>query len=177
MSRVGKKPITIPTGVEVNFDGQTISMKSSKGSLSLLIPEQVILELKDKVISLLPRFNTKTSRALWGTIRARINNIVVGLTKGFEKRLEINGVGYKAALSGDALQLSLGFSHDVVFAIPRDVSIVVPKPTEIVVTGIDPQRVGQIAAEIRSYRPPEPYKGKGTKYSDEFIFRKEGKKK
>jgi len=133
--------------------------------------------MKDGAIEVQPVNQSKPARSLWGTSRAQIANIVEGVSKGFEKKLEITGVGYRAALQGKNLQLALGYSHDVVYAIPEGIAITVPKPTEIVIAGNDSQRVGQVAAEIRSYRPPEPYKGKGVKYSNEFIFRKEGKKK
>jgi large subunit ribosomal protein L6 len=141
------------------------------------VHDDVSVEMKDNVIRVAPRFETKRSRSLYGTARAQIANLVEGVTKGFEKKLEITGVGYRAAMQGKNLQLALGYSHDVVYAIPEGITIAVPKPTEITITGTDPQRVGQVAAEIRAYRPPEPYKGKGVKYANEFIFRKEGKKK
>ena len=177
MSRVGKKPVSIPSGVTANVDGQTVKMKGAKGQLELVVHDDVDVKLDQGAISVAPRYETKRSRALYGTSRALIANLVEGVTKGFEKKLEINGVGYRAAVQGKVLQLSLGYSHDVNYAIPEGIAITTPKPTEIIVTGNDIQRVGQVAAEIRRYRAPEPYKGKGVKYSDEFIFRKEGKKK
>jgi large subunit ribosomal protein L6 len=177
MSRVGKKPVTVPSGVTANMQGQTISMKGPKGTLSLVVSERVKVALDKGEISVDPADESKEARAMWGTTRANLNNIVTGVTQGFERKLEITGVGYRAAVQGKNLQLQLGYSHDVVYAIPEGIAVATPKPTEIVITGIDRRKVGQVAAEIRSYRPPEPYKGKGVKYSDEFIFRKEGKKK
>ncbi len=177
MSRIGKKPVPVPAGVTANVDGQLVKIKGSKGELSFLVPEDVSVAMENGSIAVQPRSQSKRARSLWGTSRARINNLVIGTTTGYEKRLEINGVGYRAALAGKVLKLSLGYSHDIDYAIPDGISITVPKPTEIVVTGIDKQVVGQIAAEIRDYRGPEPYKGKGVKYAGEFIFRKEGKKK
>ena len=152
-------------------------MKGGKGQLQVVVHDDVEVKMDKGAITVAPRFETKRARSLYGTSRALIANLVEGVTKGFEKKLEINGVGYRAAVQGKNLQLALGFSHDVVFPIPEGISIVATKPTELVITGSDIQRVGQVAAEIRSFRPPEPYKGKGVKYSDEFIFRKEGKKK
>jgi large subunit ribosomal protein L6 len=177
MSRIGKKPVTIPSGVTAKVDGQTVSVKGAKGELTFVVPEDVEVKFADNAISVDPRNETKRARALWGTSRAQVNNLVVGVTQGFQKKLEITGVGYKAAVAGKNLQLSLGYSHDVTYPIPAGIAIVTPKPTEITVTGIDKRQVGQVAAEIRAYRGPEPYKGKGVKYADEFIFRKEGKKK
>jgi large subunit ribosomal protein L6 len=177
MSRVGKKPVAIASGVTANVEGQTVKMKGPKGALQFIVHDDVSVEMKDGKITVAPRAETKRARSLYGTARAQINNLLEGVTKGFEKKLEITGVGYRAALQGKNLQLALGYSHDVIYTIPEGITITVPKPTEINVAGIDSQRVGQVAAEIRSYRPPEPYKGKGVRYSDEFIFRKEGKKK
>jgi large subunit ribosomal protein L6 len=177
MSRIGKKPVAIPAGVTAKLDGQSIAVKGAKGELSFTAPEDVAVKVEGNLVHVTPHREDKRARAMWGTTRARIQNLVVGVTKGFEKKLEINGVGYKAAIAGKNLQLSLGFSHDVLYAIPTGVTITTPKPTEITIAGIDKRQVGQIAAEIRAYRGPEPYKGKGVKYVDEFIFRKEGKKK
>ena len=177
MSRVGKKAVVLPTGVTAKVDGQTVAIKGSKGELRFVAPSDVSVAFADNQIKVDPRNETKRARAQWGTTRAQVNNLVVGVTKGFEKKLEINGVGYKAAVAGKNLQLSLGYSHDVIFPIPQGIAITTPKPTEITIVGIDKRQVGQVAAEIRAFRPPEPYKGKGVKYSDEFIFRKEGKKK
>jgi large subunit ribosomal protein L6 len=177
MSRVGKRPVTIPSGVTATVEGQTVKMKGPKGQLQLVVHDDVEVTFDKGLISVNPRSETKRARSLYGTSRALVANLVEGVTKGFEKKLEITGVGYRAAVQGKNLQLSLGYSHDVNFPIPEGIAITTPKPTEILVTGNDIQRVGQVAAEIRSYRPPEPYKGKGVKYADEFIFRKEGKKK
>ncbi|PNG25104.1 50S ribosomal protein L6 [Methylocella silvestris] len=177
MSRIGKKPVAIPSGVTANINGQLISVKGGKGQLSFAAPEDVTVVLGDGGIEVSPRNETKRARAMWGMTRSMVNNLVVGVSKGFERKLEITGVGYKAAVSGKNLQLSLGFSHDVSFPIPDGISIVAAKPTEVAISGIDKRQVGQIASEIRALRPPEPYKGKGVKYAGEFIFRKEGKKK
>jgi large subunit ribosomal protein L6 len=177
MSRVGKKAVVLPAGVTAKVEGQNIAVKGAKGELRFEVPGDVNVSFADNQIKVDPRNETKRARALWGTTRAQVNNLVVGVTKGFERKLEINGVGYKAAVAGKNLQLSLGYSHDVIFPIPQGIAITTPKPTEITIVGIDKRQVGQVAAEIRAFRPPEPYKGKGVKYSDEFIFRKEGKKK
>jgi len=177
MSRIGKKPVTIPSGVTATVEGQTVKMKGPKGQLSYIVHDDVEVKFDKGAVTVAPRVKTNRAQAMYGTARAQVANLVAGVTKGFEKKLEINGVGYRAALQGKNLQLALGYSHDVVYPIPEGIAITVPKPTEIVIVGNDSQRVGQVAAEIRSYRPPEPYKGKGVKYSDEFIFRKEGKKK
>jgi large subunit ribosomal protein L6 len=177
MSRIGKKPVVVPAGVTAKVDGQLVSVKGGKGQLEFLVPDEVSVAQQDNAIKVDPRGDSKRARALWGTARARVNNIVVGVTKGFEKKLEITGVGYRAVVQGKNLQLALGYSHDVNFPIPAGITIVTPKPTEITISGIDKQQVGQIAAEIRALRGPEPYKGKGVKYVNEFIFRKEGKKK
>jgi large subunit ribosomal protein L6 len=177
MSRVGKKPVLVPAGVSARLDGHTVAVKGAKGELKFTASDDVTVKVEGNLIRIDPRGESKRAQALWGTARSMVQNLVVGVTKGFEKKLEINGVGYKAAVAGKNLQLSLGFSHDVIYPIPAGVTIVTPKPTEITITGIDKRQVGQIAAEIRAFRPPEPYKGKGVKYVDEFIFRKEGKKK
>jgi large subunit ribosomal protein L6 len=177
MSRVGKKPVAVPSGVTAAVDGQTVKVKGTKGELRFVVPDDVSVMMDKGAIKVDPRSPSKQARALWGTSRARIANLVEGVTKGFEKRLEITGVGYRAAAQGKTLKLSLGYSHEIDFAAPEGVAIATPRPTEVVITGIDKQRVGQAAAEIRALRKPEPYKGKGVRYSDEFIFRKEGKKK
>ena len=177
MSRVGKKPVPVPSGVTATVTGQTVKMKGSKGELQFVVPSQVVVEFKDGAVSVQPKDQSKAARSLWGTSRAQVANLVEGVSKGFEKKLEITGVGYRAAMAGKALKLSLGYSHDIEYEIPAGITITTPKPTEIVVAGIDRQRVGQVAAEIREYRGPEPYKGKGVRYAGEFIFRKEGKKK
>ena len=177
MSRIGNKAVTVPTGVTANVNGQTVKVKGPKGALQFIVHDDVSVELKDNVIRVAPRFETKRAQSLYGTARAQIANLVEGVTKGFEKKLEITGVGYRAALQGKNLQLSLGYSHDVVYPIPEGITITVPKPTEITIVGNDSQRVGQVAAEIRGYRPPEPYKGKGVRYADERVVIKETKKK
>jgi len=177
MSRVGKKPVAIPSGVTAAVEGQTVKVKGSKGELSFVVPDLVEVKHADGSIAVTPRNETKQARAMWGMSRAQVANLVEGVTTGYEKKLEINGVGYKAAVAGTVLKLNLGYSHDVDYAIPKGIQIATPKPTEIIITGIDKQKVGQTAAEIRKVRGPEPYQGKGVKYADEFIFRKEGKKK
>jgi len=177
MSRIGKKPIVIPAGVTAKLDGQTIAVKGARGELKFTAPQEVSMSIEDGAVHVQPHGDDKRARAMWGTARAHVANLVGGVTKGFEKKLEINGVGYKAAIAGRNLQLSLGYSHDIVYPIPAGVSITTPKPTEITVAGIDRRQVGQIAAEIRAFRTPEPYKGKGVRYAGEFIFRKQGKKK
>jgi large subunit ribosomal protein L6 len=177
MSRIGKKPIPVPSGVTANIDGQTVNIKGPKGVLSVAVHDDVSVKLESGQIKVDPRFETKRARSQWGTSRTLINNLISGVTKGFEQRLEINGVGYRASVQGKNLQIALGYSHDIVYPIPEGIAIATPKPVEIVITGSDRQKVGQVAAEIREYRPPEPYKGKGIKYAGERIFRKEGKKK
>jgi large subunit ribosomal protein L6 len=177
MSRVGKKAVVIPAGVTANVEGQTVKVKGPKGAVQLTLHGDVGVKLESGGLKVDPRNETKSARALWGTSRALIANLMTGVTKGFEQRLEITGVGYRASVQGKNLQIQLGYSHDIVHPIPDGITIVTPKPTEIVVTGIDKQKVGQVAANIRDYRPPEPYKGKGIKYAGEFIFRKQGKKK
>jgi large subunit ribosomal protein L6 len=177
MSRVGKKPVVVPSGVTATVTGQTVKMKGAKGELSFLVPEEVSVVMENGAVKVDPRDQSKSARAKWGMSRAQVQSLIDGVTKGFEKKLEINGVGYRAQVAGKVLKLSLGYSHDVDYPIPAGVTITTPKPTEILVAGIDKQKVGQTAAEIREFRSPEPYKGKGVKYADEFIFRKEGKKK
>jgi len=177
MSRIGKRPVTVPSGVTATVEGQTVKMKGPKGQLQFVVHDDVEVKFENGTVKVAPRLKTNRAQAMYGTARAQVANLVAGVTKGFEKKLEITGVGYRAALQGKNLQLALGYSHDVIYKIPEGIAITVPKPTEITITGNDSQRVGQVAAEIRSYRPPEPYKGKGVKYADEFIFRKEGKKK
>ena len=177
MSRIGKRPVTIPSGVTATVEGQTVKVKGPKGQLQFVVHDDVEVKFENGQVKVAPRVKTNRAQAMYGTARAQVANLVEGVTKGFEKKLEITGVGYRAAMQGKNLQLALGYSHDVVYAIPEGITIAVPKPTEITITGTDSQRVGQVAAEIRDYRPPEPYKGKGVKYANEFIFRKEGKKK
>jgi large subunit ribosomal protein L6 len=177
MSRIGNKPIAVPSGVTANVEGQTVKVKGPKGALAVALHDDVEVKLDKGQIKIDPRFETKRARSQWGTSRTLVANLIAGVTKGFESKLEINGVGYRAAVQGKNLQLALGYSHDVVYPIPEGITIATPKPVEIVITGSDRQKVGQVAAEIREFRPPEPYKGKGIKYADERIFRKEGKKK
>ena len=177
MSRIGKRPVAVPSGVTAAVDGQTVKVKGPKGQLQFIVHDDVEVKFENGEVKVAPRVKTNRAQSMYGTARAQVANLVEGVTKGFEKKLEITGVGYRAAMQGKNLQLALGYSHDVVYPIPEGIAITVPKPTEIVIVGSDSQRVGQVAAEIRSYRPPEPYKGKGVKYADEFIFRKEGKKK
>jgi large subunit ribosomal protein L6 len=177
VSRIGKKPVVLPAGVTAKVDGQSVSVKGSKGEFFFTAPEHVSVALAGGKIAVMPRNDSKQARAMWGMARATVNNLVIGVSKGFERKLEINGVGFKAAVSGKNLRLSLGYSHEVTFPIPAGVAISTPKPTEVSIAGVDKRQVGQVAAEIRALRPPEPYKGKGIKYADEFIFRKEGKKK
>ena len=177
MSRIGKKAVPIPSGVTANVEGQTVKVKGPKGQLQVVLPDDVMVKMDNGEVKVDPRNETKRARSMWGTSRTLVNNLVTGVTKGYEKKLEITGVGYRAALQGKNLQIALGYSHDVIFAIPEGIAITTPKPTEILVSGIDKQKVGQVAAEIRGFRPPEPYKGKGVKYANEYIFRKEGKKK
>jgi large subunit ribosomal protein L6 len=177
MSRIGKKPVPVPKGVTAKVDGQTVSVKGPKGELSITLVDDVKAELGDDGVTVSPRDQSKRARSMWGMSRSLVDNLMTGVATGFTRTLEINGVGYRAAMRGKDLQLNLGYSHEVVYAVPEGVQVQCPRPTEIVVSGIDPARVGQVAAEIRRYRPPEPYKGKGVKYANEFIFRKEGKKK
>jgi large subunit ribosomal protein L6 len=177
MSRIGKKAVAVPAGVTAKLDGHSVAIKGAKGELKFTAPDEVEVKIEGNLISVAPRSQSKRARAMWGMTRSMIQGLVAGVTKGFEKKLEINGVGYKAAVAGKNLQLSLGYSHDVTFPIPAGVTIATPKPTEITVAGADKRQVGQVAAEIRAIRKPEPYKGKGVKYADEFIFRKEGNKK
>ena len=177
MSRIGKKAVAIPSGVTASVEGQTIKMKGPKGALEVVLPNEVVAKLEKGNLKVDPRNESKRARSMWGTSRTLVSNLVTGVTKGFEKKLEITGVGYRAAVQGKNLQIALGFSHDVVYPIPDGIAIVTPRPTEVLISGIDRQRVGQVASEIRGFRSPEPYKGKGVKYSGEYIFRKEGKKK
>jgi large subunit ribosomal protein L6 len=177
MSRVGYKAVAIPSGVTANVEGQTVKMKGPKGALQVVLHDDVQAKMDKGAVMIVPRSETKRARSLWGTSRTLVANLVSGVTKGYEERLEITGVGYRAAVQGKSLNLQLGYSHDINFAIPQGIAIATPKPTEIVITGIDKQKVGHVAAEIRGFRPPEPYKGKGVKYAGEYIFRKEGKKK
>jgi large subunit ribosomal protein L6 len=177
MSRIGKKAVAVPSGVTAGVEGQTVKVKGPKGALELVLHDDVAARVEDGAIRIDPRADTRRARAMWGLARSLVSNVVAGVTKGFERRLEITGVGYRAAVQGKNLQLSLGYSHEVLYPIPDGIAIATPRPVEIVVTGIDKQKVGQVAAEIRRFRPPEPYKGKGVRFAGEYIFRKEGKKK
>lgn len=177
MSRIGKNPVAVPAGVEVELSGDTLTAKGSLGTLRLVVNNEVTASIADGAITIAPKNETKHARAMWGTTRALVNNMVTGVSKGFSVNLEINGVGYRAAVQGNTLNLQLGYSHDIPYPIPGDVRITCERPTAITVSGADRQRVGQVAAEIRAFRPPEPYKGKGVKYATETVRRKEGKKK
>ena len=177
MSRIGKKPVSIPEGVTATVDGQTVTAKGPKGELQFVANDEVLVSMEEDAVAVQPRDKSKDARSKWGMSRTMIANIMEGVKNGYERKLEINGVGYRAAMQGKNIQLSLGFSHEVVYQIPEGVTAATPKPTEIVLTGIDKQQLGQVAAEIRKHRGPEPYKGKGVKYAEETIIRKEGKKK
>jgi large subunit ribosomal protein L6 len=177
MSRIGKKPVPVPAGVTASVDGQKVTAKGPKGELSFVANDEVLVKMEDGAISVTPVDQSKVARSKWGMSRTMVENIIDGVTKGYERKLEINGVGYRATMQGKNLQLALGYSHDVIYEAPEGIALACPKPTEIVITGIDKQKVGQVAAEIRKFRKPEPYKGKGVKYAEERIVRKEGKKK
>ena len=177
MSRIGKKPVPVPAGVSADIDGKTLSVKGPKGTLTLSLADEIAYAIEDGGISVQPANETKRARSFWGMQRTLVQNLITGVTDGFSKQLLITGVGYRANVQGGNLKLQLGYSHDVDFAIPEGITIVTPDQTTVNITGIDKQKVGQVAAEIRRWRKPEPYKGKGIKYAGEFIFRKEGKKK
>ena len=177
MSRIGKKPVAIPDGVTASIAGNLISVKGPKGEVSVPLVAEVSVSLEERGVVLLPRDETKRARSMWGMQRSLVNNLVEGVSKGFTKELELRGTGYRAQLKGKNIQLQLGLSHEVIFSPPEGVNIQCPSQTEIVVTGIDKQKVGEVAAKIRAFRPPEPYKGKGVRYKDEYVFMKEGKKK
>ncbi len=177
MSRIGKNPVAIPQGMTVDLAGQILTANGRLGTLSVVVSNEVTASIADDAVTIAPKDESKQARAMWGTTRALVNNMVTGVSAGFTRNLEINGVGYRAAVQGSNLNLQLGYSHDILYPIPPDVKIACERPTAITVTGADRQRVGQVASEIRAFRPPEPYKGKGIKYSDETIRRKEGKKK
>lgn len=177
MSRIGKKPVPLPKGVNASISGQTVEVKGPKGTLSFTATDDVTVAMEDGAVKVTPRGTSKRARQQWGMTRSMVENLTTGVTSGFKREMELVGVGYRAAMQGKDLKLSLGYSHDVVFAVPTGITVTVPKPTEIVVEGIDAQQVGQVAANIREWRKPEPYKGKGIRYKGEFIFRKEGKKK
>jgi large subunit ribosomal protein L6 len=177
MSRIGKKPVALPTGVVASIDGKTVKVKGPKGELSVTLVEEVDASIDEHGITVTPRKEMDRAAQMWGLSRTLVSNLVVGVTTGFTSKLEILGVGYRAAVQGKTLQLQLGFSHDVNYPIPEGISIVAEKPTLLTISGINKQLVGQVAAEIRSWRPPEPYKGKGVRYAGEYVRRKEGKKK
>jgi large subunit ribosomal protein L6 len=177
MSRIGKKPVELPGGVTATLSGQTIEVKGPKGVRAFTATDDVDLKVEDNAVTVKPRGASKRARQQWGMTRTQVANLVQGVTSGFTKQLEIQGVGYRAQVQGRTLKLALGYSHDVEYAIPEGIEIKCAKPTEIEVSGIDQQQVGQVAAEIRDWRRPEPYKGKGVRYKGEYIFRKEGKKK
>ena len=177
MSKIGKKAVAVPKGVTATIEGSKFKAKGPKGELALPLSDKVAAKVDNGQVSVTVNGDSKQHKAAWGFTRAMVANLIKGVEKGYERKLEISGVGYRAAVQGKQLQLALGYSHDIVYKIPDGINIVTPKPTEIIITGIDKQKVGQVAAEIRDFRPPEPYKGKGIKYEGEFIFRKEGKKK
>jgi large subunit ribosomal protein L6 len=177
MSRIGKKPVVVPAGVTANIEGRVLSVKGPKGTLTLQLADEVSYEINDGGISVQPVNDTKRSRSFWGMQRTLVQNLITGVTEGYSKQLQITGVGYRANVQGKNLKLQLGYSHDVDYAIPEGITIATPDQTTVNISGIDKQKVGQVAAEIRRWRKPEPYKGKGIKYAGEFIFRKEGKKK
>jgi large subunit ribosomal protein L6 len=177
MSRIGKKPVALPSGVEATVSGQKVSVKGPKGSLDFVATDDVTLAVEDGAVTVTPRGKSKRARQQWGMSRTIVQNLVTGVTTGFRRELELQGVGYRAQMQGNVLKLALGYSHDVNFEVPQGVTVTAPKQTEIVVEGIDAQQVGQVAANIREWRAPEPYKGKGIRYKGEYIFRKEGKKK
>ncbi len=177
MSRIGKRPVELPSGVTASVSGQTVEVKGPKATRSFTATDDVTIKLDDNVISIEPRGKSKRARQQWGLSRTMVANLVTGVTEGFKKELEIQGVGYRAQMQGNTLKLSLGLSHEVSYEVPAGVTVTAPKVTEIVIEGTDEQLVGQVAANIREWRKPEPYKGKGIRYKGEFIFRKEGKKK
>ncbi len=177
MSRIGKQPVELPSGVSAKLDGQTVEVKGPKGTRSFTATDEIDLAVDGNVITVKPRSPSKRARQQWGMSRTQVQNLVTGVTTGFKKELDITGVGYRAAAQGKVVKLSLGYSHDIDFQVPEGVTVTTPKPTEIIVEGIDQQLVGETAAKIREWRKPEPYKGKGVRYRDEYIFRKEGKKK
>jgi len=177
MSRIGKKPVDLPSGVTATVSGQSVEIKGPKGVRTFKATDDVSLAVEENAVAVTPRGSSKRAKQQWGMSRTQIANCVLGVTEGFKKELEINGVGYRATMQGNVLKLALGYSHDVLFDVPAGITVTAPKPTEIIVEGIDQQQVGEVAAKIREWRKPEPYKGKGIKYKDEYIFRKEGKSK
>ncbi len=177
MSRIGKKPVALVKGTSASVSGQTVEVKGPKGTRSFTAGDDVTLTVEGDTIKVTPRGMSKRARQQWGMTRSMVDNLVVGVSTGFKREMEIQGVGYRAAMAGNVLKLSLGYSHEVNFEVPAGVTVTSPKNTEIIVEGIDQQLVGQVAANIREWRAPEPYKGKGIRYKGEFVFRKEGKKK
>jgi large subunit ribosomal protein L6 len=177
MSRIGKQPVAIPSGITADVEGQQVKVKGPKGELSVVLVDEVVVKKTDDGIKVDPVDDSKQARSMWGLSRTLVSNLVAGVNEGFSKSLDIVGVGYRAQMQGNTLVLNLGFSHEVKYPAPEGISIACPKPTEIEISGIDKQKVGQVAAEIRRYRRPEPYKGKGVHYRGEYVFRKEGKKK
>ena len=177
MSRIGKRPVELPSGVTATLDGQTIEVKGPKATRSFTATDDVTIVIDDNAVTVTPRGMSKRARQQWGMSRTMVANLVQGATQGFKKELEIQGVGYRAQIQGNMLKLNLGLSHEVNFEVPQGVTVTCPKPTEVIIEGTDEQLVGQVAANIREWRKPEPYKGKGIRYKGEFIFRKEGKKK
>jgi len=177
MSRIGKKPIEVPSGVTLTLTGQDVAVKGAKGELSFTLPASVSGTFEDNALTLTPVEGEKNASAMWGMSRTMVSNLIVGVSTGYKKELELRGVGYRAQMKGNTLSMQLGFSHDVNYDAPDGITIAAPKPTQIVVEGIDKQKVGQVAAEIRSFRKPEPYKGKGVRYVGEYVRSKEGKKK
>lgn len=177
MSRIGKKPVPVPSGVTASVSGQTVKVKGPKGELSFTAADDIAVAMENGAVAVKAKNDSKAARSKWGMSRTMVANLIEGVTKGYTRELEIQGVGYRAAVQGKNLQLQLGFSHEILHPIPVGIDVKTPKPTEIVITGIDKRQVGQIAAEIRKYRPPEPFQGKGVRYKDEYVFRKEGKKK
>ena len=177
MSRIGKKPVELPAGVTAAVSGQTIEVKGPKGTRSFKATDDVTITVDGNTVTVEPRGKSKRARQQWGMSRTMVANLATGVSEGFKKELELSGVGYRAQMQGNTLKLSLGYSHDVNFEVPAGVTVTAPKPTDVIVEGIDEQQVGQVAANIRAWRKPEPYKGKGIKYKGEYIFRKEGKKK
>ncbi len=177
MSRIGKKPVDLPGGVSASVSGQTVEVKGPKGTRTFTATDDVTITVEDNAVTITPRGKSKRARQQWGMSRTQVANLITGVTEGFKKELEIQGVGYRAQMQGNSLKLALGLSHDVIYDVPEGVTVTAPKQTEIIIEGIDQQLVGQVAANIREWRKPEPYKGKGIRYKGEFVFRKEGKKK
>ena len=177
MSRIGKKAVQIPAGVDANLNDRVLTIKGPKGSLDMTVVSEVDAKIENNTVKIIPHEDSKRARSMWGMQRTLVDNLVLGVSEGFTKTLELNGVGYRAQMKGRNVNLQLGFSHDILYQVADGVEVKCPNQTTIIVSGIDKQKVGQVAAEIRSYRKPEPYKGKGVKYEGEYVFRKEGKKK